>query len=86
MATVIYQAPTGASIGIFNSSGTLWRIRPNELFGMNTADSAQTEAFLAAGFDYTTHTAYTTGSPSVLTTDPDKAHAHNPYGLTVDPP
>ena len=82
MATVIYQAPAGASIGV-TINGSLWRIRPNELFGIDTADSAQTDAFLAAGFDYQAHSDYTDDA-TVLTTV-DKPHAHNPYELTADP-
>lgn len=84
MATVIFQAPAGASIGVV-VSGFMWRIRPTELFGIDTAVSEQTDAFLAAGFDYSEHDPYTATPASVLPTS-NNHKAHNPYGLVVDPP
>lgn len=77
MAAVIFRNPNTLSLKIVVSNVT-YRIRPREAFALDTANSTQTDAFLAAGFDYTQHVSF--GGPAL--SGADSWIPHNPYGVS----
>lgn len=77
MATEIYQCPVDISLLITGAS-TVSRVRPGELFAVDSLDSAAIADILAQGLDIGPLDPIVTG---VSFNDPDHKHAHNPYEL-----
>ena len=76
MATRIYRCP--ATLSIHVTSAYFARVRPNELFAIDSGDSATIADILAQGLDVSGLTQVTS---NVSFADPSHAHAHNPFLL-----
>lgn len=76
MATEIYRCPATLSVHIVDAYFA--RVRPNELFAIDSADSATIADLLAQGLDIGPLDPIT---ENVSFGNPNHAHAHNPFSL-----